>query len=1106
MKNKLKLIFALLITVVSLLAVLPLNASAACDHTFGGTKWCDAAHPHEYYYFCTKGCGTTKHLGTYRKKTNCTICYPTTTSCSHSTTFTDGHPHPVVCRSCSKVLRYTTVAGCYDCCSHSSGYTYTDTYHYSGGYHEKYFHCNGCGHDIYKGTVSKLSSCTTCNPPVESKVSLSAKGPKNTIYSSGIIEANYLPASVTVSASCENCSVTSMYYYLNGTKVSTTSSSMTYTATDYDDFQSLTFYVTTNTGVTESIAVNFTYARVVEANVKWDYEGAVIRSVKLNGSTIKSGLSTNIEFDWEGNGLTNSDYDIVARTVGAYDGKTYLLTGSTKVRVYKPATGETLAVFDTYNQFDELCDYVEWSSQTLSAFASYRTLQISYQAPTAVQGTCRWVTDTGTVLKTQSAVSATGRDYVKPNESITVTYDSSDYSSSEYILIRTEWECGSDTGSSTSKTSYSKLYNYQTSPVNCTFVYNKAATEGSIKVTVVDADTNAVVSGARITCGGTTKTSNPSTFSSLDLGTYEVSATATGYDVSEGSYTITAIKPDISVTLAIVRNSGTVKIRVYDSETGRAISGASISGSSSGTTNSSGTCTFSNVPFYSEQSYTIRASDYYTGYTSVTLNNSYKDATLDVYLDPLPTTGDIYVTVYNDYTNNAISGATVTLNGTSKTTSSSGTANFYDISYGTYTVKATKGGYYSSSKSATILRSNSSTNVSIYLTPIPTSGDITVYVRDSETNALLSGATVTDGSRTKTTDSSGSATFYSRPFKTYTFTASLDGYVSNTGSCTISTSNINDTITIYLEKQNTDITVDSSINGVIFQGSTIIVPATVSNVGDIDFTPDNPITVTIRASDENGSSFWVDSNEVICPKNDSNLTWFDVKIPNITKANFYFETTAPSGANESDITNNTDTLSCTVYPYITRNCEDAGMTFDVPVEFKNVVFSDKIYRPLSWSLYEWDNGFVYNTYSAKIQPYPAVKPDGYAAYREIIDNRWHTRSGYGLRSYLTVEIEGNSEYVAGDLKVDAFFPEHNYSSDSDKSVNLELVNGEYAFPENPTSLNDRRSHTVPLWFPDGEYRLKFQLYDLWCPAGMLQGVTYARTIIDGDMYDDLYTN
>lgn len=87
--------------------------------------------------------------------------------------------------------------------------------------------------------------------------------------------------------------------------------------------------------------------------------------------------------------------------------------------------------------------------------------------------------------------------------------------------------------------------------------------------------------------------------------------------------------------------------------------------------------------------------------------------------------------------------------------------------------------------------------------------------------------------------------------------------------------------------------------------------------------------------------------------------------------------------------------------------------------------------------------------------------------------------------------------IAGTLKVDSFYPEHNYSTLTNKSDRLVQASGKYSWLE---------MHHTPLWFPDKAYSVKFCAYDLWCPGGMLSGYTNAYVNIDGDMYDDLYTN
>lgn len=1273
-------IIAMLMAAVTVFMLLPLSVSAAnanCNHYFGGAKWADAVHPHEYFYYCEYGCGEKYYVGSYMTKSNCAICNPSIGNCRHpGGTWTDSvHPHPTVCTSCCEVLSYGTVSGCADCCTYHSGYTFYEEEHQPGGYHYKYLYCYNCGSTIYKGVTYNLSSCEICNPPIVSSVSLYASGPSTTIYSSGIIEATSVPASFTVYADCENCYVTSLYYYDNGRKVKTTGSSISYTASSYDEFQSLTFYVETSTGVTDSISVNFNFARYAEASIKWDYDGIVVRSITQNGRTIRSGLSTTLDMDWNSD-LTTSDYNTIASLVGAYDGKTYVLTGSTLIRVYKPSTGQTLATFDTYDEFDALCNYVMWSNQTLNAFESARVNSLSYQAPTAVEGQAQWVTTDGKVLHTQTAASASGYSYVRPNQSITVTYNASTYMPSGYSLKEMSWDCGSDTGTSTTKTSYSKLHNYTTPPVNATFVLQKLATSGSIKVRALDADTLQIIPTATITCGSKSSSSNPATFSNLSLGTYYPEASAPGYTSASAMVTITGTDANKEIDLLLLKSAGDVTVYVYDSETNLPISGASISGTASGTTNSSGYCVFmnitfgSNLPFYAsatgynsgsgtatlskaQQSdtvviyldpipktgdidvtvvdsvtgyaisgayvsgcgqygytdyyggitfydvlyggYTISASasGYYPGSGYASISKNYPNDSVTIYLDPIPTTGDITVKVVDSETGSVISGASVSGASRSGSTNSSGYAYFYDVPFGSYTFTASKSGYYSDSSNATISLSDMTDSITIYLDPIPTEGDITVKVVDSGTGRVISGASVSGASRSGTTNSSGLAYFYDVPFGSYTFTASANGYYSNTGTASISLSDMTDTITIYLdliptsgditvyvkdkdtgsaisgasvsgggrsgstnssgyikfteldfgsytftasaegyvsgtgsasisvtatdktitiylEEKRTDLSPDAIVNGDIYKGSTIIVSAEVNNNGDIDLIPGKAATVTMTAKRNGGSVFDTQTKTVIIPANASNLVWFTVNMPKdgytSSTVTFEFKVSAPSGVKETSVSNNTDTISKTVVDLPMRNCVDADLELNAPSSFSYSKYSSNSATTRTWSVYEWNGGFVRRTYTAKLVMSALLVPDATAGYRKQSGGIWTTRSGYGLNTEVSVTVSGGGSDIAGLLKVDSFYPEHNYSTATNKSDRLELVGGKYVFKSNGNTVSGSRMHTTPLWFPDKTYAVKYYAYDLWCPGGMLYGYTNAYVNIDGDMYDDLYTN
>jgi large repetitive protein len=136
----------------------------------------------------------------------------------------------------------------------------------------------------------------------------------------------------------------------------------------------------------------------------------------------------------------------------------------------------------------------------------------------------------------------------------------------------------------------------------------------------------------------------------------------------------------------------------------------------------------------------------------------------------------------------SISGAKVTLGGSSTTADSSGIYRFSNVAAGTYTVTAVASGYFSVSKSVTATSGATST----LNFQLATGGIITGTVTTSS-GALLPGATVSlsGGSITttvtRTTNSSGYYTSNWVPVGTYTVTVSDPGYTTQSKAATANT-------------------------------------------------------------------------------------------------------------------------------------------------------------------------------------------------------------------------------------------------------------------------------------------------------------------------------
>ena len=60
----------------------------------------------------------------------------------------------------------------------------------------------------------------------------------------------------------------------------------------------------------------------------------------------------------------------------------------------------------------------------------------------------------------------------------------------------------------------------------------------------------------------------------------------------------------------------------------------------------------------------------------------------------------------------------------------------------------------------------------------------------------------------------------------------------------------------------------------------------------------------------------------------------------------------------------------------------------------------------------------------------------------------------------------------------------------------------HEFQENRYSTYNRRTHFVPLWFPDGSYTPYTWLADCWTPAGMLSMNLSDTITIEGNAWED----
>jgi hypothetical protein len=158
----------------------------------------------------------------------------------------------------------------------------------------------------------------------------------------------------------------------------------------------------------------------------------------------------------------------------------------------------------------------------------------------------------------------------------------------------------------------------------------------------------------------------------------------------------------------------------------------------------------------------------------------------------VPSQGNLMVTVVDAATSNPIVGANVSIQGPEacwNTTGTNGNWVFYNIGVGKYKVTATMVGYLPNSTWVCVCNGQTSCCIlSLQVVSVPSQGNLMVTVVDAATSNPIVGANVSIvGPETgwNTTGSNGNWTFYNVQAGSYTVTASMAGYLSNSTSAVV---------------------------------------------------------------------------------------------------------------------------------------------------------------------------------------------------------------------------------------------------------------------------------------------------------------------------------
>lgn len=126
-----------------------------------------------------------------------------------------------------------------------------------------------------------------------------------------------------------------------------------------------------------------------------------------------------------------------------------------------------------------------------------------------------------------------------------------------------------------------------------------------------------------------------------------------------------------------------------------------------------------------------------------------------------------------------------------------------------------------------------------------------------------------------------------------------------------------------------------------------------------------------------------------------------------------------------------------------------------------------------------------------------------AAYNLALD-KYTIKSGYGIQIAINAHLSGDTEYCTGSQTANVLFPEFNYNRQSTAKYNrlLEKVGNTFVFKQNKYSSYKDRVHFTPIWYPNGNYTIYAEVFDVWCPAGQLSIRLTDQISIKGNVFDD----
>ena len=278
------------------------------------------------------------------------------------------------------------------------------------------------------------------------------------------------------------------------------------------------------------------------------------------------------------------------------------------------------------------------------------------------------------------------------------------------------------------------------------------------------------------------------------------------------------------------------------------------------------------------------------------------------------------------------------------------------------------------------------------------------------------------------------------------------------------------------------------------------------NLSDDDYTPTTGAKVVFSVYNSSGQRIADETQGFVAPKKDKNLAYFGWYVPDGYASS---DVTVKAYIDDGPYQYSHTSESYTIASYDTCIEPDTDYNAKAPDGFTVPASpSDSTTSGRWWQWVYSDGAYAKKQFAVAntVNDLVLTAPTSPSAYTE--NGKLYMKSGYGFDLSFKDSMYTVSGYTDGSVNecfapqyYYALFPEYNYTYGRDKCRSIETVSGKKVFVN---AADMARQHFTPIYYPDGEYKLKAVLSDCWTPAGMITTYKTVTVQINGNIYDDWY--